>query len=112
MPKYMTVFTYSCGSWARMISNPGDRTTTARQTLESVGGSLECIYWQLGTQDGIVIADVPDAVTAGALTTAMTKTGAFKSVETHEMLTQRQLIATLELARDAAEVYEAPGQPR
>lgn len=110
MPKYITICTYSSGSWARMINSPGDRTTAVHQTLESLGGSLECIYWVLGTHDGYSIVDLPDSVSAEALMAAMTKTGAFKSVEVQELLTQQQLIATLDLAKDAAEVFEAPGQ--
>jgi uncharacterized protein with GYD domain len=111
MTKYITIFSYSSGSWARMINHPGDRTTAVRELLESLGGSLECLYWQLGTHDGYAIGDVPDAVTAEAVAAAMTKSGAFKSVEAHELLTQQQLIETLTLARDAAQVYEVPGQP-
>jgi uncharacterized protein with GYD domain len=110
MRKYITIFTYSSGSWARMINSPGDRTTVVQQTAESLGGSLENIYWELGTQDGYSILDLPDTVSAEALIAAMTKTGAFKSMEAHELLTQQQLIATLDLARDAAQVFEAPGQ--
>lgn len=110
MPKYIAIFAYSSGSWARLIKSPGDRTAAARATLESMGGSLECLYWQLGTHTGYVIADVPDSVSASALVTAINKTGAFKSVEAHELLTERQLRATLDLARDAAQVYVPPGQ--
>jgi uncharacterized protein with GYD domain len=111
MPKYIAIFSYSSGSWARMINTPDDRTSVVQRTLESLGGSLECLYWQLGSHDGYAIGDVPDSVTAEALEEAMTKTGAFKSLDTHELLTQQQLIDTLHLARDAAQVYEAPGQP-
>src|SRR5580704_13541697 len=99
MRKYITIFTYSSGSWARMIDSPGDRTTVVQQTAESLGGSLESIYWELGTHDGYSIVDLPDSVSAEALIAAMTKTGAFKSVEAHELLTQQQLITTLDLAR-------------
>jgi uncharacterized protein with GYD domain len=112
MPKYIAIFTYSSGSWARMINSlDGDQTTVVQRTLESVGGSLECLYWQMGSHDGYCIFDAPDSVTAEAVEQAMTKTGAFKSMETHELLTQEQLIDSLHLARDAAQVYEAPGQP-
>jgi uncharacterized protein with GYD domain len=110
MRKYITIFTYSSGSWARMIDSPGDRTKAVQHMLESLGGALECIYWELGTHDGYFIVDLPDSVSAEALIAAMTKTGAFKCVEGHELLTQQQLIATLALARDAAQVYEVPGQ--
>jgi uncharacterized protein with GYD domain len=111
MPKYMQIFNYSSGSWARMINTlGGDQATVVQRTLESVGGSLECLYWQVGSHDGYAIFEVPDSVTAEAVESAMTKTGAFKSIETHELLTQEQLYETLHLARDAAEVYEVPGQ--
>jgi uncharacterized protein with GYD domain len=111
MAKYLIIFTYSSGSWARMINSPGDRSTAARRIFEALGGSLESLYWDLGTHDGFAVGDLADAVTAGALAAAITKTGAFTSVETHELLTQDQLSAVLDLARDAAQVYEAPGQP-
>lgn len=112
MPKFMINFTYSSGSWARMMSNPvaAERISVVEDTVGSLGGSLECMYWELGTHDGIAIAEFPDLVSAGALQTAVTATGAFKTIATHEMLSQRQLIESLYLARDAAEVYEVPGQ--
>lgn len=113
MPIFMSSFTYSSESWARMISNPGgaERISVAYVTVGSLGGSLESMYWELGTNDGIMIAEFPDSVTAGALQTALMGTGAFKTLATRELLTQQQLIKTLYLARDAAEVYEVPGQP-
>jgi uncharacterized protein with GYD domain len=112
MPKYIQIFNYSSGSWARMINSlGGDQTTSVQHTLESLGGSLECMYWQVGSHDGYAIFDVPDSVTAEAVEQAMTKTGAFKSMETHELLTGKQLVETLLLAREAAQVYEVPGQP-
>ncbi len=110
MSKYMTLFTYSSGSWARLINSPGDRVAAARDLVESLGGSLDCIYWLLGTNDGVVIEDLPDSVTAEAVTTAVSKTGAFKSVETHELLTAQQITDALVLARDASQVYKVPGQ--
>jgi uncharacterized protein with GYD domain len=90
MPKYAFVFTYSGGSWARMINSPGDRNTAAARALESLGGSLDSLYWafeSVGNHDGLAIVDLPDSVTAAALATAINKTGAFKSIETHQLRT-------------------------
>ena len=53
MPKYVSFFTYTSESWARMINAPGDRTAALRQVLEPLGGSLETIYWMFGAYDGI-----------------------------------------------------------
>ena len=62
-----------------------------------------------GTRDGIVIADVPDSVSA-ALSIAVTSTGAFKNMQTHELLTQEQLSQTLQLAKHATQATRPPGQ--
>jgi uncharacterized protein with GYD domain len=110
MPKYITRMSYSTGSWARMINNPGDRHSALEHIIEALGGTLESLYWQLGTQDALLIANLPDSVTAGALNTVITKTGAFKTVDTHELLTQKQLLDFLALARDTADVFEVPGE--
>ncbi len=110
MPKYAIFFSYTNDAWARMVNTPGDRTAAIRQLLDSLGGSLESVYWMLGTHDGIVIADAPDSVSAAALSIAVTSTGAFKNVQTHELLTQEQLSRTLQLAKDATQVYRPPGQ--
>jgi hypothetical protein len=64
----------------------------------------------VGSHDGYAIFEVPDSVTAEAVESAMTKTGAFKSIDTHELLSQKQLYDSLHLAREATEVYEVPGQ--
>ncbi len=110
MPKYMISMRYSPGSWARMISSHGDRTKALRRMMEALGGNLESVYWQFGTEDAVAVGDLPDAVSASALHAAVIKAGAFKKVEMHELLTQEQLLQCLDLARDTADVFEMPGQ--
>lgn len=110
MPKYIITMRYSPGSWARMIASHGDRAKALRHIVEALGGSLDCVYWRFGTEDALVIVDLPDSVCASALHAAAIKTGAYKKVETQELLTHEQLRETLDLARDAAEVFEVPGQ--
>ena len=110
MSKYAIFFTYSSDAWARMIKNPGDRTAAVRQLADSVGGSIESIYWMFGAYDGFVIADTPDAVSAAALSVAVGSTGAIKQLETHELFTQDQLGQMLARAGQAVHVYQAPGQ--
>src|SRR5215472_2422905 len=110
MPKYAIFFTYSSDTWARMIKSPGDRTAAVRQLADSVGGSIESVYWMFGDHDGIVIADAPDSLSAAALSVAVGSTGAFKHLETHELFTQDQLGRMLGQAKDAVQVYRPPGQ--
>jgi len=112
MPKYLATFTYSVGSWARMTESPGDRIEAVRKIMEAIGGQLECMYWCAETEDGLTIADFPDSVASGAVQAAMFKTGAFQSIDVKELINKQQLQAKLVLARDAGQVYEAPGQSR
>ena len=109
MSKYMIKFTYSNGSWARMVKVADDRTTAVRTLVECLEGSLEAMYWDIQDCASYVLADLPDAVSAAAVTTATAKTGAFIGVEVHELLTKDQMHAALTLAKFAADVYEAPG---
>ena|SRR6266852_5446905 len=110
MAKYAIFFSYSSDAWARMIRSPGDRTAAARLLARSMGGSLECMYWMFGAHDGLAIVDTLDAVSVAAISVATGSSGSFKHVETHELLTQEQLGEVLARARDAAQVFQAPGE--
>jgi uncharacterized protein with GYD domain len=112
MAKYAVFFTYNSDSWQRLINNPGfDRAAAMRQLADAMGGTLESIYWMSGTYDGFDIIDVPDSVTAAALSVTMTSTGAFKHVETHELFDERQIGQALEKSKGSRETYRPPGAP-
>jgi uncharacterized protein with GYD domain len=87
-----------------------DRAAMARTLIESLGGSLECVYWEVSTRAAHAIADMPDSTCAAALTTVLSQTGAFKDVESCELFTQDQLTHVLSLAADVSQVYQVPGQ--
>lgn len=110
MGKYMLTAHYSSGSWARMVKSSDDRTAVMRSLVESLGGSLEQLYWTAHDGAAHAIADLPDAVAARAVANTAFKTGAFTSVKAQELLTQDQLSHTLTLTQSAEQVYEAPGQ--
>lgn len=110
MAKYAFFFSYTSDAWARMISAPGDRTAAVRQLLGSLGGSLECIYWMFGSRDGIAIAELPDSVSAAAVSIAVGSTGAFAHNHTHVLLTQEQLTESLQRAGTAAQAFQPPGR--
>ena len=78
--------------------------------LDSVGGSLDTLYWMFGDYDGMVIFDVPDSASAAAVSLAAGSSGAFKHLQTHELFTQEQLGETLARAKSTTRVYQPPGQ--
>jgi uncharacterized protein with GYD domain len=109
MLKFVTKFVYSNASWARMLQVHEDRASAAAALVEHLGGSLESIYWEVETASAFVTADLPDSVSAAAVITAATQTGAFREVHVHEVLTQDQLSDAIALAQSAQAVYKPPG---
>jgi uncharacterized protein with GYD domain len=105
----MFICSYSPGSWARLMRVADDRLSAANRLYEYLGGSLHEAYWEVSGRSVYAIADMPDSATAAAATTVLTHTGAFRSVEADELLTQDQLNNVLELADNAAAVYDVPG---
>jgi uncharacterized protein with GYD domain len=110
MAKFVMFFSYTSETWARLVNNPEDRVTVARHVVESVGGTLESLYWMLGDRDGLAIVDARDSVSAAAISLAVTSSGAFKHNETRELLTQDQLASALNRARDLTAAFQPPGQ--
>ena len=86
MPKYLALFTYTGDAKAAMIESPAEREPAVRAVLESVGASLDVMYWMFGKHDGIAIVDAPDSLTMAAVSAAVNSTGAISS-ETHELFT-------------------------
>jgi uncharacterized protein with GYD domain len=110
MGKYMFTAHYSSGSWARMVKGPDDRTAASRALIESLGGSVDQIYWTADDGAAHTIAELPDLVSARTVVNTAARTGAFTSVKVQELLTQDQLRDTLILTRSAQQFYEAPGK--
>jgi uncharacterized protein with GYD domain len=110
MPKYLYTGSYSPGSWARLLRISDDRTEAARSLAESLGGSVDSVYWSVGSRSVYVIADMPDSEMAAAAIAVLTHTGAFQNVEADEVLSSQQFNAMLEVAGNAAEAFEVPGR--
>ena len=109
MSKYALLFSYTPETWRGMIKSPEDRAAAVRSLLETSGGTLESLYFMFGGQDGIVIYDVPDTDTAAAISIAVNSSGAFGSIETHELIEPERLVSVLGKAGQALGHYRLPG---
>jgi uncharacterized protein with GYD domain len=107
--KFVIIMSYSSASWARMLKVPDDRASAVSHLMEYFHGSLEAIYWEVETASAFVLANLPDSVSAAAVITAATRTGAFTDVRVHEVLTQEQLRDVVALAQSSDKVYCPPG---
>ena len=65
MPLYLTRFSYTPETWARLIDNPEDRREAAQSYIESVGGKLHGFWYAFGAHDGYNLWEAPDNVSDG-----------------------------------------------
>jgi uncharacterized protein with GYD domain len=78
MQKYLFYGSYTPEGYQGLLAEGGSkRIEAAKQTLESVGGSLEAFYFSCGEQDFYIIVNLPDYVTATAVTLAGNASGTF-----------------------------------
>jgi uncharacterized protein with GYD domain len=107
MPLYLTRFSYTPETWARLIGNPEDRREAARSYIESVGGKLHGFWYAFGDHDGYTLWEAPDNGSMAAVALAIVAGGALGSFETTVLLSVEE---TLEALRTADRVkYRAPG---
>lgn len=109
MAKYAIFFTLKAETVSGMMQKPSDRAAVVSKLLESVGGTLESYYWMLGQWDGFVVANAPDGASAAAVSIAVSSSGAFGHLETHELFDSSQINDLLERAKSFAGQYTPPG---
>jgi uncharacterized protein with GYD domain len=107
MPLYLSKFSYSAETWARLIDNPEDRRKAAETYIESVGGKLHGFWYAFGAHDGYTLWEAPDNTSMAAVALAISGGGALSSLDTTVLLTVDE---TMDALRRAAQVqYQAPG---
>jgi uncharacterized protein with GYD domain len=107
MPLYLTRFSYTPETWARLSKNPEDRRDAARRYIESVGGKLHGFWYAMGEYDGYNLWEAPDAVSMAAVAIAISAGGALSRFETTELLTVEETLDAL--GRVSSVGYRQPG---
>ena len=107
MPLYLSKFSYTPETWAKLIGNPEDRRAAARSYIESVGGTLHGFWYGFGRHDGYTLWEAPDDVSMAAVALAIGAGGAMTSFETTVLLTVEETIEALGKAKSIG--YRKPG---
>src|SRR5690606_16868272 len=107
MPLYLTRFSYTPETWARLISRPEDRAQAARSYIESVGGTLHGFWYAFGTHDGHGVLAAPDYVSMASVAVSIRRGAALSAVEMTELRAVDEPLEALRRAEPAQ--YLAPG---
>jgi uncharacterized protein with GYD domain len=106
MPKYLVQANYVGEGLKGLLKEGGSsRRAAVEKLFGSVGGRIEAFYYAFGDTDLFVIADVPDNVTAAALSLTVNAAGAATARIT-VLLTAEELDA----AAKKTATYRPPGQ--
>ena len=107
MALYLSKFSYTPETWARMAQNPEDRRDAARSYIESVGGKLHGFWYAFGEFDGYNLWEAPDDVSMAAAAIALTAGGALSKFETTTLLSVEDTLEALRRSREVG--YRKPG---
>jgi uncharacterized protein with GYD domain len=105
MPKYLFEADYSAEGTKGLLKEGGTKRREAvEKAVAGLGGRVETFYFTFGLRDAIVIAELPDNVTAAAMSIAVGASGAV-------VLKTTPLLSTAEIdqATKKKTGYRAPG---
>ena len=106
MAKYLIQGSYSGEGVSGLLKEGGSgRRAAIKSLLKSIGGRMEAFYYAFGETDVYVIVDVPDNVTAAALSMMVNAAGAV-SIKVTVLLTPEEID---EAAKKTVK-YRPPGQ--
>ena len=107
MSFYLMRFSYTPEAWARLIKQPEDRREVAQAIVEKLGGKLHGFWYSFGQQDGFVLIEAPNNISAAAFSVGIAAGGALRSAETTVLLTVEETIEMLGKAQELP--YRTPG---
>jgi uncharacterized protein with GYD domain len=106
MPKFLIQLSYTAEGAKGLLKGGGSaRRKAAADVLEQFNGKVEAFYFAFGSDDAILIVDVPDHETMAAISLTVSATGTIR--------TRATVLLTAEQIDEAAKkhvTFRAPGQ--
>ena len=107
MALYLTRFSYTPETWARLTKKPEDRRKAASKYIEAVGGKLHGFWYAFGSFDGYTLWASTAEKLDGSVAIALGSGGALSKSETIPLLTVEETMDAL--GRVGSVAYRAPG---
>ena len=87
MAPYSLQAAYTPFGWAALLKNPQHRLEAITPVVERLGGTVINGWLMFGEYDLLVICELPDNVSAAALSMAISAGGAIKAVKVAPLMT-------------------------
>jgi uncharacterized protein with GYD domain len=107
MALYLFRFGYTPEAWAALLESPADRRDMLASRLFAFGGQLHGFWYAFGEHDGYALAELPDNVSAAAVSVAVTSTGSFRRFDTTVLMSVEEMVEAMKRAGEFA--YVKPG---
>ncbi|MGH8728272.1 MAG: GYD domain-containing protein [Burkholderiales bacterium] len=101
MAYYLMQLAYTPQGWAALVNSPQSRLQALAPVVERLGGSIASGWMQFGEYDVLLICQLPENVSAAALSMAISSGGAVKDVRTTPLLTFEEGVESLKKAGGA-----------
>ena len=98
MATYLFQVSYTSEAIQKLITRPENRGEVVRKAVEGLGGKLTGAWLSFGDFDVVVLAELPDNVTAASLALAVGAGGSCKAIKTTPLLSIEQGTAALQKA--------------
>ena len=98
MPYFCHQVCYTREAWARLMQNPQDRLEAIRGPIEKLGGKVHSSFFAFGEFDVLAITEMPDTISAAAISMAFAGGGAVSRIQTTSLLTGAQALEALRKA--------------
>ena len=93
-----------------MVDKPSDRSEVIKVLIEKSGGKLVALYNTTGSNDVVLVSELPDGSDAVALGMAVAASGALSKIETVRAWTSSEFKGIAEKAANMAGSYTPPGK--
>jgi uncharacterized protein with GYD domain len=101
MSYYLMQVAYTPEGWQTLVKSPQNRVEAVRPSIEGLGGKIENAWYSFGEYDVTLVLQMPDNVSAAALSIAFAAGGALKTVKTTPLLTATEAMEAMKKASTA-----------
>ena len=102
MLTFLIQVSYTSKAWSTLVQDPQSRLDILRPTIENLGGKLESSYLAFGDFDVVGIIQLPNNVSAAALSMAMMAGGGITKLNIVTLMTWTEGVEAMKKAKNAA----------